>query len=494
MSTTTLPLPRDFGDYFSPILVKELRQGLRTRFFTISLLLFHSFIILLLATVTLGTPVEVVNGVFWGTAGLMLLVVLPLRAFNALNAEAADGTLDMLTLTSISSSRILQGKWVALFSQSLLMAGSLLPYMVARYFFGGVEILREAVALLVLALGSGIITAALLAFSSQASVILRLLLLVGVGFGAVPLGVFTAFLVSSSQADMMLREFFALAGWEQWSIILGILALSVYLIWYFLALGSSRIAPPSENHSTRKRVIVFCVHAVLMIIGLLLCYLSRDAENAAWVLIPLIGLTLITCMDLMTEEMPRFPTTVAALARRGRFGSLAGRLLHPGWASGVLFSAVLCALPIGLITAITYRHSSWDWDDGPGIYMLCLVLAAFTPVLVRINRTNIFANWWVVQLCMVAVGILLSMFCEVMRARDFAMLGVLTPVTTFFGAEGVGYQSRKSIMIAGSFFSVMWLIAALIRARMRFADYTRLEHAALTLADHSPHRANDVAQ
>jgi hypothetical protein len=199
-------------------------------------------------------------------------------------------------------------------------------------------------------------------------------------------------------------------------------------------------------------------------------------------------------MDLMTEEMPRFPTTVAMLARRGRFGSLAGRLLHPGWASGVLFSALLFSMAMVLIAGITYRHSSWDWDDGPGIYMFCLFLAAFTPVLVRINRSNIFANWWVVQLCMVAVGILLSMFCEVMRARDFAMLGVLTPVTTLFGAETVGYQSRKGIMIAGSFFSVLWLIVALMRARMHFADYTRLEHEALTLADHSPHRANDIAQ
>jgi hypothetical protein len=493
MTTSSLPLPHDFGDRFSPIVVKELRQGLRTRFFTTTLLLFHSCIILLLVT-ALATPVEVVNGVFWGIAGLVLLVVLPLRAFNALHAEATDGTLDMLTLTSIASFRILHGKWVALFSQSVLVAGSLLPYMVARYFFGGVEILREAVALLVLALGSGIITAALLAFSSQASVILRLLLLVGVGLGAVPLGFFTAFLVSVAEADRMLREFFALAGWEQWSIILGFLALSVYLIWYFLALGSSRIAPPSENHSTRKRVIVFGVHAALMSIGLLLCYLSRDAENAAWALIPLIGLTLITCMDLMTEQMPCFPTTVAALARRGRFGSLAGRLLHPGWASGVLFSALLCLMALVLIAGITHQETGWDWDDGPGIYMFCLVLAAFTPVLVRINRTNIFANWWVVQLCMVAVGILLVMFCEVMRARDFAMLGVLTPVTTLFGAETVSYQSRKSIMIAGSFFSVMWLIAALIRARMHFADYTRLEHEALTLADHSPHRAHDVAQ
>ena len=54
---TTLPLLRDFSDRFSPIVVKELRQGLRTRFFTSALILFHTFIILLLITVTFGAPV-----------------------------------------------------------------------------------------------------------------------------------------------------------------------------------------------------------------------------------------------------------------------------------------------------------------------------------------------------------------------------------------------------------------------------------------------------
>ena len=41
MSTMPLTLLNDFGDRFSPMLVKELRQGLRTRFFTAALLLFH---------------------------------------------------------------------------------------------------------------------------------------------------------------------------------------------------------------------------------------------------------------------------------------------------------------------------------------------------------------------------------------------------------------------------------------------------------------------
>ncbi len=483
---TTLPMLRDFSDRFSPIVVKELRQGLRTRFFTSALILFHTLIILLLVSVTYGAPLEAVNGIFWGIAGFMLLAVMPLRGFAALHTEATDGTLDMLTLTSIASFRILYGKWVALYSQALLVAGSILPYMVARYFFGGVEILREVVALVMLVLGSGVITAALLAFSSQGPLLLRIFLALCIGAGAVPLGFFTAFLVSASQADTMVREFFALDLWEQCSIIGGILALVVYAVYYFLALGASRIAPPSENHSTQKRLIALAVHGVLMVTGLLLCFLCTNPEVAMWAYVPLMFLTLIVCMDVLTEEMPRYPTTVAVLVRRGRLCRLAGRLLHPGWASGVLFSAILCVMPLCIMMGITWKSPSLDWDDGPFPYLVCVFLAVFVPVTLRINRKNIFANWWVVQLCSVFAGNLLLMFCHTMNARDLGVLGMFTPITALFGVNCVDYSSRDSVLFLGCVFSAVWLIAALVRAKMNFKTYTLLESEALEQAGQEP--------
>lgn len=489
----TLPMLRDFSDRFSPIVVKELRQGLRTRFFTSALILFHTFIILLLITVTFGAPIEGVNGIFWGIAGFMLLAVMPLRGFAALHTEASDGTLDMLTLTSIASFRILYGKWVALYSQTLLVAGSILPYMVARYFFGGVEILQEVVALVILSLGSGVITAALLSFSSQGPLLLRIFLALCVGAGAAPLGFFTAFLVSASQADSMVREFFALALWEQCSLIGGILALVVYAVYYFLALGSSRIAPPSENHSTLKRLIALTVHGALMVTGLLLCFLNTDPDVAFWAFIPLVVLTLIVCMDVLTEEMPRYPTAVAVLARRGRFGRLAGRLLYPGWASGVIFSAVMCVMALSIVAGITLRHSSWDWDDGPGVYMVCLLSAVFVPVILRINRTNTFVNWWVVQLCSVVCGILLTMFCFTMNARDLGVIGIFTPITALFGVNCVDYRSREGIMLLGCVFSSMWLLAAIVRAASHFNTYTTLECEALEQSAQETPRTHDAA-
>lgn len=486
MSTLTLPSLQDFGDFFSPLVVKELRQGLRTRFFTSALLLFHCFIILLLGTVLLEAPQEAVNGVFWGAAGLMLLVVLPLRGFNALNGEAADGTLDMLTLTSISSFRILHGKWTALFGQTLLVAASLLPYMVARYHFGGVEIVREAVALVVLSLGSGIITAALLAFSSQRSALLRLLLAAAAAGAATPLGFFTAFLVSSNDSDRMLRSFFSLGAWADAGICAAIVLLAAYVIWYFLALGASRIAPPSENHSTRKRLVVLAAHMLLTAGGLLQAAFASSAQEAFWVLMPLLGLTLLACMDMMTEEMPRFPTAVAGLAGRGRVGVLLGRLLHPGWASGVLFSLLLYLMPLAIIVAVSLRVSYWDLEDGPILYVHCLLAAAFVPVVATINRRNAFANWWVVQLCMVAAGILLGLFCAAAGDRNAAIIGFVTPLTTLFGVVQVDYHSRDGMIGIGSLIALIWVGGAVMRACICFSAYSALEKEARDLAAARP--------
>ncbi len=486
LATTSVPLLRDFGDRFSPFVVKELRQGLRTRFFTTALMLFHFFIVLLLGSVLLEAPVEMVNGIFWGVAGLMLLLVLPLRVFNALNGEAADGTLDMLTLTSIPAFRILQGKWVAVFSQTLLVAGSLLPYMVARYYFGGVEIVRESLALLVLVLGSGIISAALLAFSSQRSVVLRLVLAAGIGGTATPLGFFTAFLVTSNEADFLLREFFAFALWKQAGIFLGILLLAVYVIWYFLALGASRIAPPSENHSTRKRLVVLGAHAVITVIGLLLALSTTRAEGGMFVFAPLMVLTLIASMDVMTEEMPRFPMAVARLRSRGDSGILLGRLLYPGWASGVFFAMVLVCLALVLLGVICLRVSYWDWDDGPFLFMHCLFMAAFVPVVLRLNRTNIFANWWVVQIFMAGAGFLLSMFAGATGARDTAAIGFVTPLTTLFAVPWVTYPSRGPVLFVGSSISLLWLAVVAMRVWANFSTYAALEKEARLLAAPPP--------
>ena len=89
---------------------------------------------------------------------------------------------------------------------------------------------------------------------------------------------------------------------DRCSLIGGVLVLVVYAVYYFLALGSSRIAPPSENHSTLKRLIALAVHGALMVTGLLLCLHGKDPDIALLAYLPLMFLTLIVCCLLYTSR------------------------------------------------------------------------------------------------------------------------------------------------------------------------------------------------
>ena len=133
-----LPIERvnDFPDRLSPMLVKELRQGLRTNTFVILFLVLQG----LLATILLiTTPVAASEGSASGTIGevvskivfciyaLGILVVQPLRGISAVATEIKQNTIDLMVLTRLSAWRIVYGKWLSIVSQSFLIGLAILP-------------------------------------------------------------------------------------------------------------------------------------------------------------------------------------------------------------------------------------------------------------------------------------------------------------------------------------------------------------------------------
>jgi len=140
----------DFSDVIGPMVVKELRQGLRTRAFTWAFLFVQGFLLLfMMSGFSESSDGRDTAGSFWGLLQFALLIVMPFRGLNALNSEVRLNTMELITLTRMSAWRITYGKWLALVSQSLLLAVAVLPYIVLRYFFGGMNVLAELVTLAV---------------------------------------------------------------------------------------------------------------------------------------------------------------------------------------------------------------------------------------------------------------------------------------------------------------------------------------------------------
>ncbi|NJK91911.1 MAG: hypothetical protein HC904_08840 [Blastochloris sp.] len=135
------PQKDDFPDWLSPALVKELRQGIRTRAFVATFLLLQTLLALMVMLVALSheaTPdsntLQTINGFFWFLVCTQLLFVMPCRALGALSSEIKANTLELMTLSELSAWRIVCGKWISLTCQSLLLVVSVLPYAVIRYF------------------------------------------------------------------------------------------------------------------------------------------------------------------------------------------------------------------------------------------------------------------------------------------------------------------------------------------------------------------------
>ena len=164
----------DFGDWLSPMVVKELRQGMRSRIFVAAFYLTQLLMILstvfglIAASRTENVPSDLfgfLSGLFWFMVSVPLLFVMPLLGFGALHTEMKAGTLELVFLTRLSAWRIVAGKWTALMAETLLLVCAILPYVILRYFLGGVNIIEDLQSLFFLLLASALLTAATLAMS-----------------------------------------------------------------------------------------------------------------------------------------------------------------------------------------------------------------------------------------------------------------------------------------------------------------------------------------
>ena len=130
----SLPATTDFPDRLSPMLVKELRQGLRAKTFVAVFLSLQVLLLLILLTATASTSSanagSVISVVIFTFFSIAVLVVQPLRGIGAISSEVKGNTIDMMVLTRLSARRIVHGKWFAIVSQSALIFATIVPYLI----------------------------------------------------------------------------------------------------------------------------------------------------------------------------------------------------------------------------------------------------------------------------------------------------------------------------------------------------------------------------
>ncbi len=243
------PIPADFPDWLGPMAVKELRQGLRSRiflgiFFLLQLALFCWMVLTLADEVNM----EAADGLFWTLVGCSMGLV-SLRGLSAIYQERKKDTLELLQLCVPSLWGILLGKWSSLLFQLLVIAASLLPYLLIRYFFGHFDLLLNLhIFLLLVCCASFLSSLALLAsMLRRIGIIICTILLIFILPQLLSFLIFSLFAVFGA-VGFSITEHPGLVF-----LVCDFLLLNYALL--LLALGSSFSASPFDNAAVRLKTL-----------------------------------------------------------------------------------------------------------------------------------------------------------------------------------------------------------------------------------------------
>lgn len=419
----TLGTTNDFADWLSPMMVKELRQGLRSKSFT-------GFFILTQVLMIIGTFIAVgsaeigvsdsMGPLFIGFLAIALLLVLPMRGFQAIPTEAADNTLDLLVLTRLQSLRIVVGKWIAIVAQSILAVVSVLPYILMRYFIGGVDLISELSIIAILLFLSAVIAAIAVGFSATSrstnkrgsGILITLFVFFGIS------GVFNTLGLAGPAYSM-----FGFGLGETVGMVAVLFAVGGYLAYYFLDMGAGRMAPEAENHSTRKRLISLGIAAILVI----LVGLDVGDADSLWMSL-LIGVLGLSCVDALTERASTVRSIFVPFAKRKM--SFAAYFLAPGWHTGILYYVICYLLFAVAAILIAFDGASLQTDDFLFAITIIPAVIIFPVALIQLifrSKLDSFRIYLLIQLFSCGIAFVLFAISEAQDSPAPLFLGSLIP-------------------------------------------------------------------
>jgi hypothetical protein len=219
-------------DGLNPMVVKELRQGVKSRGFLLAFGVIQVLFLLGTLAGAAGSD-DAMQGFMWPALGIIFLLIQPIRGLVQLRGEWKRGALELVQVSHLTPWQIVAGKWMALAAEAGLLVVSILPYFLVRYYLGGREILVDTAILASLAAAGSVCTAAALALAALrlghfVATIAAILL---VSPMALPLLVGLLMLVASAMDHPA-------------KVVLFVFVLTAAAAGFFLGLAAIRVAPP----------------------------------------------------------------------------------------------------------------------------------------------------------------------------------------------------------------------------------------------------------
>ncbi|MEN9358657.1 MAG: hypothetical protein RL095_192 [Verrucomicrobiota bacterium] len=428
-------LAQDFPDRLPAVMIKEMRQSLRSRSFTLTFATYHILLIVLLL-ISFSTK-EMSQAIIF-CAALPMLIIPALHAGDAINSELRENTLQMLFLTRLDSWRIVTGKWLSASLVGVLFLTSALPYAVARYFIAKGNFLEDVLLLCLLCLLGSVMAAFNLCMgNSHPNFAGGNLIKKPRGSGLIFLVLMFIFGPILLSGLISYRRFahggHAGFSWDAEMLMAAVVSAPL-VIFLMLKLAAAGMAPASENHVRGRRICVF--------LGLV-----AFAVNGGFS--PLLALiwSLVLIVDLFAPE-GRSVEAVRPLTL-GRLQSIQQLFFAPRLFSALSFHFVCLIslmlvqrfswpdflIPLGVLLFGTFL--GFVFRSSGSLFVLCILAGAYLMMLFAVSNHAARVLLWVpiilaplgvilhfayrqhVILILILAECLFGIFCIVTRVNPF---------------------------------------------------------------------------
>ncbi|MGH9935751.1 MAG: hypothetical protein ACREAM_05860 [Blastocatellia bacterium] len=379
------------SDAINPIVIKELRQAVQSRFVIAALLTLLTVQIVAIGIYILASGASLLGFDAGRQAFLMLFAILqvigmlfvPLYTAVRLAAERSDTNVDLLFITTIKPRSIIAGKMFAALTLTALIYSACMPFMAFTYFLRGIDLPSIFISL---AFGFAVVIAC-----AQAAVFVALIPVnraFKVIFGLIALIVFgIAFFATMGGASSLVNYGVRGAGFWQGMTILGIVI--GFLIGLFFVMSVALVMPAAANRALPVRLFITAAWLLMGVAALVNGSIEKDHSP---VIVWLVMFEIIFALAVFAavSERDRPGRRVLRSVPQSGLGRAQAFFFFSGAANGLAWASVMIALTLAVAWAwvklfpslgnVGDLVNSAKWMGGMCLYFFCY---ATTGALLR---------------------------------------------------------------------------------------------------------------
>ncbi len=428
MTSSLMGVASWLDDRMNPIVVKELRQSIQSRFVVsvLILLLIVLMTTLFLYVINTETIGQVTGNhgaylfqIFQGMLVTTCLLFVPAYVGGRLAVERASTTSDLLFISTLRPSSIVWGKLLAGMVVTVLIFSACAPFMVVTYLLRGID---PPTIVFVIGLDLLIVLAAtqvaILVGAVPMSMIFKTLLSLIVGVMA--LWILGAVIVSMVWQMNTMGIGSRMGEWDFWVPILSFVICWLGGVGLLFFLTVAMISPPPSNKAFPLRLYMTGAWVVSLGVFLFLEYSSSGGSDSLRVWAVFASVVLLMSLIVSVSERDVLGPRLLRSIPRNPLLRVPAFFLFSGAASGLCWSILMLALTLG----IAWVSSAWDVYGTSfsgnefemlaaigvvGLYLLAYVL---TAVLLRrwiFRHAAAVASTSAIALFLVAMGCIVPM-------------------------------------------------------------------------------------